>query len=85
MTHLPAALFSSFFSLFAFKKDRKNKSMFGRQQQQQPKSKQASKEFDLDELLNSTLKDVDDDLEMNDPELLVIKSKNIEIQCILLT
>lgn len=74
MTHLPAALFSTFFSLFAFKKDTKNKSMFGRQQQQQqPKSKQASKEFDLDELLNSTLKDVDDDLDMNDPELLVIK------------
>lgn len=45
--------------------------MFGRQQ---PKSQpQAPKDFDLDELLNSTLKDVDDDLDMNDPELLVIK------------
>lgn len=42
--------------------------MFGRQQ---PKSQpQAPKDFDLDELLNSTLKDVDDDLDMNDPELL---------------
>lgn len=34
-----------------------------------------SKDFDLDELLNSTLKDVDDDFDMNDPELLVKKKK----------
>lgn len=39
---------------------------------QQPKLRQATKEFDLDELLNSTLNHVgDEDLDMNDPELLV--------------
>lgn len=41
---------------------------------QQPKSQQlAPKDFDLDELLNSTLQDVDEDLDINDPELLVIR------------
>jgi hypothetical protein len=48
---------------------------------QQPKSRQATKEFDLDELLNSTLNHVgDDDLDMNDPELLV--SDNISLICL---
>ncbi|KAI9257469.1 hypothetical protein EDC94DRAFT_614519 [Helicostylum pulchrum] len=40
--------------------------MFGKQ----PAKQTSAKEFDLDELLNSTLKDVDDDLDMNDPDLL---------------
>ncbi|KAI8088423.1 hypothetical protein BDF21DRAFT_396573 [Thamnidium elegans] len=40
--------------------------MFGKQ----PARQVSAKEFDLDELLNSTLKDVDDDLDMNDPDLL---------------
>lgn len=44
--------------------------MFGKQ----PARQASAKEFDLDELLNSTLKDVDDDLDMNDPDLLVKKN-----------
>ncbi|GAA5816671.1 hypothetical protein MFLAVUS_010201 [Mucor flavus] len=40
--------------------------MFGKQSARQA----SAKEFDLDELLDSTLKDVDDDLDMNDPDLL---------------
>lgn len=43
--------------------------MYGKQ-----KSNNPAKDFDIndiDDLLNSTLKDVDEDLDMNDPELLV--------------
>lgn len=43
--------------------------MYGKQ-----KSSNPAKDFDIndiDDLLNSTLKDVDEDLDMNDPELLV--------------
>lgn len=50
--------------------------MFGKQ----PAKQTSAKEFDLDELLNSTLKDVDDDLDMNDPDLLV-KKKSIFSLC----
>lgn len=43
--------------------------MYGKQ-----KSSNPAKDFDIndiDDLLNSTMKDVDEDLDMNDPELLV--------------
>lgn len=43
--------------------------MYGKQKTNNPR-----KDFDIndiDDLLNSTLKDVDEDLDMNDPELLV--------------
>lgn len=50
--------------------------MYGKQKASNP-----AKDFDIndiDDLLNSTMKDVDEDLDMNDPELLVGQSQQGE-------